>query len=85
MWLILVDMRKELSYEEVILLLKYQSDEMLYQGITLLLFVHEVLQEQTLIKQGFTFTHFEEGHFLVTGVNETLSNNMSNDLTCGHI
>ena len=84
MYLILTNMRKELSYEQVILLLKYQSDEMLYQGITLLLFVHEVLKEQTLAKQGFTFTQYEEGHFLVTGVNEALSTNKSNDLHCGH-
>ncbi|MGN7786426.1 hypothetical protein ACTJIJ_17970 [Niabella sp. 22666] len=75
-------MRKELSYEQVILLLKYQSDEMLYQGITLLLFVHEVLKEQTLVKQGLTFTQYEEGHILVTGVDEELSNNNSNDRYC---
>jgi len=78
-------MRKDLSYEQVILMLKYQSDEMLYQGITLLLFVHEVLKEQTLVKQGFTFTQYKEGHFLVTGVDEALANNKSNDLHCGHI
>ncbi|WP_114791360.1 hypothetical protein U0035_00475 [Niabella yanshanensis] len=77
-------MRKELSYEQVILMLKYQSDEMLYQGITLLLFVHEVLKEQTLMKQGFTFTQYEEGHFLVTGVNEALSANNCNEPHCGH-
>jgi hypothetical protein len=82
LWLILTNMRKELSYEQVILLLKYQSDEMLYQGITLLLFVHEVLKEQTLVKQGFTFTQYEEGHILVTGVNEELTNNNSNDRYC---
>ena len=55
---------------------------MLYQGITLLLFVHEVLKEQTLNKQGFTFTQYEEGHILVTGVDEALSNSNSNDRYC---
>ncbi|MCH5686246.1 hypothetical protein LWM68_19480 [Niabella sp. W65] len=48
--------------------MKYQSDELLYQGITLLLFVHEVIKEQMLAKQGFTFTQYEEGHILVTGL-----------------
>lgn len=75
-------MRKELSYDQVVLMLKYQSDELLYQGISLLLFVHEVMKEQTLAKQGFTFTQYEEGHILVTGVDEALSNNKANDRYC---
>lgn len=73
MYHILTTMRKKLSYEQVFLTLKYQSDELLYQGITLLLFVHEVIKEQTLAKQGFTFTQYEEGHILVTGVDESTS------------
>ena len=75
-------MRKELSYDQVVLMLKYQSDELLYQGISLLLFVHEVMKEQTLVKQGFTFTQYEEGHILVTGVDEGLPNNKANDRYC---
>ncbi|GEM_PF-4308950 len=66
-------MRKELSYDQVIVSLRYQSDEMLYQGIILLLFVHDVMKEQPLLKRSFTFTRFEEGHILVTGVEEVLS------------
>ncbi len=65
-------MRRELTYNQVVqLLLRPCSDESLHQGITLLLFVHEVMQERQLNRDSFIFRQFVEGHILVSGIKES--------------
>lgn len=63
-------MRTGLTYHQVVqLLLKPRSDESLHHGVTLLLFVHEVMEERHLTTENFVFTQFNEGHILVSAVN----------------
>jgi hypothetical protein len=61
---------KVLNYEEVIQIMRESdSDEVVQQGTLLLTMVHEVMDEKSLDKKDFTFTQFEEGYILITGVN----------------
>lgn len=50
------------------------SDELVQQGALLLAFVHEVMEERSLNKRDFTFTLFDEGHILITQVNNADKN-----------
>ncbi|MCH5687689.1 hypothetical protein LWM68_27530 [Niabella sp. W65] len=62
-------MTTQLNYEQVVhLLAQSESDEFIQQVITLLVFTHEVMQQDHIQKQDFVFTLFEEGHVLITGV-----------------
>lgn len=63
-------MRKQLNYDEVIQTMRLSdSDERVQQGALLLTIVHEVMEEKSLSKSDFTFTQYDEGHILITGVN----------------
>lgn len=65
-------MRKILLYEDVIRLLREsESDDFIQQGILLLNLVHETMAKSALKKDDFIFTHFEEGHILVTDIKKT--------------
>ncbi|GAB3422600.1 hypothetical protein [Niabella aquatica] len=65
-------MRKILFYEDVIRLLREsESDDFIQQGILLLSLVHEAMAKNTLQKDDFIFTQFEEGHILVTDIKKT--------------
>lgn len=68
-------MRKQLNYDEVIHTMRMSdSDELVQQGTLLLAFVHEVMEERSLNKRDFTFTLFDEGHILITQVNNADKN-----------
>lgn len=61
---------KVLKYEEVIQTMRASdSDEVVQQATLLLTMVHEVMEQKSLTKSDFTFTHYDEGHILITGVN----------------
>lgn len=62
-------MTTRLTYEQVVqLLAKSESDEFIQQVIILLTFTHEIMNQDSLQKQDFVFTLFDEGHILITDI-----------------
>ena len=62
-------MTTRLTYEQVVqLLAKSESDEFIQQVIILPTFTHEIMNQDSLQKQDFVFTLFDEGHILITDI-----------------